>query len=36
VHDLPCTGTEAGQPCYDNGDEVLNLVGFNKVKKQVT
>ncbi len=34
MHDLPCNNTDAGQPCYHNGDEILTLVGFDKVKNK--
>jgi hypothetical protein len=34
VTNLPCTNLAEGQPCYQNGDAVLNLVDYNKVKKK--
>lgn len=30
MHSLPCDNSEAGLPCYHNGDEILKLVDFNK------
>jgi len=32
VDDLPCTNIDEGLPCYTNGEEILALVGFDKVK----
>ncbi len=32
VTNLPCVNVDAGLPCYQNGDAVLALVDFSKVK----
>jgi hypothetical protein len=34
VNNLPCDGIDANLPCYHNGDEVLALVDFDKVKQK--